>query len=92
MYRSRSTAFFLDGHTRDTAYSNARDLPQAVGYRRFVDELWKVYQPYADANFQSNAKYQFLQRFWEMYWLSVCLSVVWLLKNTEMKVRNSQRA
>lgn len=67
-------AFFTAGPARDAAYTNLRDLPEdRVGkYRCFVEYLWRRYQGNEDANFLSNARDHFDQRFWEMYlWVAL---------------------
>jgi hypothetical protein len=61
--------FFQNGEAKDKAYTNVRDLdvPQCQNARDFIFELWKIYEPFADKHFLSDAKNHFLQRFWEMY-------------------------
>jgi hypothetical protein len=59
--------FFLPGKAVDPSYTNVRDSEPLSFARDFTESLWPTYRPFADPNARSNAKSQFLQRFWEMY-------------------------
>jgi type I restriction enzyme S subunit len=41
--------------------------------RQFCEDLWKVYEPFADKHFLSELRRNFVQRFWEMYLTCVLL-------------------
>lgn len=61
-------AIFTDGEA-ETAYSNvraARNEYTSAG-RRLTEELWELYEPYADAEFLTEIRTNFESRFWEMY-------------------------
>jgi hypothetical protein len=64
-----TTSFFLEGLSKDAGYVNVRDSKSemCVKARAFTELLWESYHPFADPNFQTDAKNHFLQRFWEMY-------------------------
>ncbi|VAV83840.1 hypothetical protein MNBD_DELTA01-1546, partial [hydrothermal vent metagenome] len=69
--KAEVSSFFLSGNCEDDAYRNIRDIPRYERTRKFIEELWCEYRPYADRHFQIEAQSQFLQRFWEMY---VCVT------------------
>jgi hypothetical protein len=60
---------FLPGDADDPAYRNLRDEvsePARIG-RKFAEELWAQYFPYADAHYLTEIRRDFNARFWEMY-------------------------
>ena len=59
--------FFLPGESPDPLYVALRDRPHAEALRVEVEEMWSVFEPYADSSFRSAAMQQFHQRYWEMY-------------------------
>jgi len=60
-------SFFLAGDCEDSAYRNVRDDPYYAEDRAFVESLWSRYYDLADPNCRTNARNDFLARFWEMY-------------------------
>jgi hypothetical protein len=64
---SPTSSFFIDGPAEDSGYVNVRDRADCSKYRKFVEQLWQRYYTLADTNFRTNARDDFLQRFWEMY-------------------------
>lgn len=61
------TSFFLNVTECGRGYMNVRDKPDCAEYKDFVESLWKIYKPYADKHFQTDAAMHFQERFWEMY-------------------------
>ena len=61
------SSFFLNATECDRGYKNVRDKPRHAEYKNFVESLWKIYKPYADKHFQTDAVIHFQERFWEMY-------------------------
>ena len=59
--------FFIDAAKCAPGYKNVRDEPHYSDFKNFVESLWKIYKPYADKHFQSDAAIHFQERFWEMY-------------------------
>jgi hypothetical protein len=51
----------------DGEFGIMRDGPQYEKERAFLQQLWQVYEPYADRHFKAELAHQFHQRFWEMY-------------------------
>lgn len=51
----------------DPAYVELRDNPYRHAARAKVEKLWAEFEPYADPHFRSQARIQFIPRFWEMY-------------------------
>ncbi len=41
--------------------------PKAIEARNFTDQLWQIFRPYADNNFEAELRVEFLSRFREMY-------------------------
>lgn len=65
---STDQSFFLPGDCKDPAYRNVRDNPDFAEDRAFVESLWTRYPSYLrDRTCRSNARNDFLARFWEMY-------------------------
>lgn len=64
---SNADSFFLPGSVADIGYANVRDKEHFKFARDFTESLWTTYAPYADRHARSNARAQFLPRFWEMY-------------------------
>jgi len=64
---SKYQPFFLPGDFKDPAYRNIRDDPYFAEDRAFVESLWSRYYDLADPNCRTNARNDFLARFWEMY-------------------------
>lgn len=60
-------SFFLPGECKDPAYKIIRDDPYYAKARAFVDSLWSLYYDLADRTCRTNARNDFLARFWEMY-------------------------
>jgi len=73
--------FFTPGPCADSDYEQVRDLPQARDCRRFVEDLWQVYEPYSDPHFLSDARNHFHQRFWEMYLCVTMLKRGFVIEN-----------
>lgn len=69
-------SFFLPGDCKDPAYRNVRDNPNNKPYlteaKVFVESLWSRYHDLADRTCRTNARDDFLARFWEIY-LAVAL-------------------
>lgn len=57
----------------DKEYINIRDKYRFSGAKSFIEDLWRIYQPYADINFRTAIASQFHQHFWEMY---LCCSLL----------------
>lgn len=56
---------FTGGGAEDVSYVNIRDkMPEA---RRHCEELWELFEPYADREFLIEIKKNFDARYWEMY-------------------------
>lgn len=51
----------------DQKYLLVRDDPRFHEQRLFLENLWRVFSPFADPNFKSELAIQFHPRFWEMY-------------------------
>jgi hypothetical protein len=51
------------------AYRNlcCSTTPEAEAGKKFAEQLWSEYYPYADANFLTEIRHDFHARFWEMY-------------------------
>jgi len=60
-------SFFQPGQANDPDYVELRDVPDLAEARRFVEELWAEYEPFADRHFLADARNHLLQRLWEMY-------------------------
>ncbi len=61
---------FIEGiQAEDIVYNHIRDsdCPQKKATKEFVENLWAIYQPYADNNFLDQIQRDFHARFWEMY-------------------------
>jgi hypothetical protein len=61
---------FIEGiEAEDIVYNHIRDSdsPQKKAAKEFVENLWAIYQPYADNNFPDQIQRSFHARFWEMY-------------------------
>ena len=59
--------FFLSCDDCDPGYINIRDQDYRLEDKKFVEQLWSSYKPYADLNFKTDARKHFQERFWEMY-------------------------
>lgn len=59
--------FFLNSQECDSKYTDLKDKPHLIEYKKFVESLWGIYEPYAVRNFQSDACRHFQSHFWEMY-------------------------
>lgn len=61
--------FFQPGDAPDERYRILRDdsFPLVVEARGFVERLWLETGPYLDQELPREARYNFQQRFWEMY-------------------------
>lgn len=51
----------------DQKYLLVRDDPRFQEQKVYLENLWKIFSPYADPKFQSELAIQFHPRFWEMY-------------------------
>ena len=69
MKLSTEKQFFSNDEVKDTFYANVRDKEHHQETRKFVEELWQMYKPYAEPDFLENAKNKdgFHARTWEMY-------------------------
>jgi type I restriction enzyme S subunit len=63
---SRASFFITEGEC-EPAYTNLRDLSEVAHHRKFVENLWAIYAPYADDHFVTDARMHLQERFWEMY-------------------------
>lgn len=63
----KQPSFFQTEGNCEPAYKGLRDLDKVAHHRRFVEELWNTYAPFADAHFLSDARTHLQERFWEMY-------------------------
>ena len=59
--------FFIPGDCEDLFYRYVRDRPEHSEARAFVESLWQRYRGYEDPHFLHEARYHFLERFWEMH-------------------------
>lgn len=51
----------------DNEFKLLIENPRWDADRKFIEELWQKYEPYADSNFQTEITISFHNRFWEMY-------------------------
>jgi hypothetical protein len=60
---------FTDGPANDIAYVNVRAATNAytLKARKNCEELWDLFEPYADNEFQREIRDNFDVRYWEMY-------------------------
>lgn len=65
--------FFSQGSFSDLFYTHVRDDPALEDARKFVEELWQEYEPYAEPGFLEDTKRHFHQKIWEMYLACVFL-------------------
>jgi len=59
----------------DDIYYLVRDDNRFSVQKTFIENLWKVYQPYADPDFLGHFPNEFHQRFWEMFLTCKCLEM-----------------
>ena len=67
---AQSDLFFLPlNEKEDIAYKNIRDggSDGAIQWRECSEELWKIFGPYANAQFREKAQEQFFPFWWEMF-------------------------
>ena len=69
-----TTAFFIDGPCEDPAYLNTQGHPRGIESKRFVENFGSVFIIWRIL-ISERMHEIFLQRFWEMYSRSPCLSV-----------------
>lgn len=64
-----SSPFFSDETATDVAYVNVRAAKNAyaLSARQNCEELWEIFEPYADAEFLKEIRSNFNARYWEMY-------------------------
>jgi len=67
MKLSTEKQFFSNDEVKDTFYTNVRDKEHHQETRKFVEELWQIYEPYAEPKFLKKAKEDFHAKTWEMY-------------------------
>jgi hypothetical protein len=67
--------FFSDGPAAEIAYSSIRlaDNEYTSEARRHCEDLWEIFEPFADPEFLVEIRNSFDARYWEMY-LATCLS------------------
>jgi len=59
---------FIDNiHPSDDLYIVIRDEDRCIEYKHYLENLWKIYYPYADKDFPQQLARDFHARFWEMY-------------------------
>jgi hypothetical protein len=60
---------FSDGPATDMAYENIRSAHNfwLSDARKHCEELWDLFEPYADAQFLTEIRSNFHSRYWEMY-------------------------
>jgi hypothetical protein len=51
----------------DGEYKSVRDDPSMLKDKRYLERLWKQFEPWADADFPQQMAQAFHERFWEMY-------------------------
>lgn len=63
------SALFTDDVATDTSYINVRAATNAHTQkaRQNCEELWEIYEPYADPEFRIEIRSNFDARYWEMY-------------------------
>jgi len=61
-------------HQYDPVYVAISTMDSRPEFRISLEKMWKLYEPYADANFVKEFKKQFSQRSWELYLGSTLLS------------------
>jgi hypothetical protein len=59
--------FFENHGAAEASYINTRDDNKYSSDKLFIEELWTIYERYADSHFKQDAKFHFFERFWEMY-------------------------
>ncbi|MFO1413354.1 MAG: hypothetical protein U1F10_05480 [Burkholderiales bacterium] len=69
-----SASFFLPGKDCTRGYANFRGMRKWKEMRGYVNRLWALYQPFADAHFREDARKHFLERYWEMYLTVACMA------------------
>ena len=60
-------SFFLPGNDCCSSYLNIQRKRFLSPVRKHIEQLWKLYAPYADRHFYEDARKHFLERYWEMY-------------------------
>ncbi len=63
-------SLFIEGiDSPDPTYKLVRDslVPSVIQGKKFAEELWREYEPYADSNFKTALQVDFDSRYWEMY-------------------------
>jgi len=65
----RDSLFIDDINAEDNIYNTIRDgqEPYEMKVRSFMEELWRRYCPYGDADFRQQLHIDLDSRFWEMY-------------------------
>lgn len=86
MKLSTEKQFFSNDEVKDAFYINVRDKEHHQETKKFVEELWQTYKPYAEPDFLKKAKEDFHAKTWEMYLGCVFLKYgLNLQKNNEIK-------
>lgn len=59
--------FIDDVIPSDDLYLIFRDETRLADTKSFIEDLWGIYHPYADKDFEKQLPHDFAARFWEMY-------------------------
>ncbi len=59
--------FIDDINPCDELYRIIRDEDRCLHYKSYMEDLWRIYHPYADRDFPKQLPQDFHARFWEMY-------------------------
>lgn len=67
MSKAGEKASFFSSEGMDPFYRNIRDNPARIDARKFIEQLWQKYAPYAEPGFLDKAKNDLHASTWEMY-------------------------